>query len=123
MDSFAARATVFTMGVVGILMIGFSGFSYNVDVKWGSCESHFQRFHLKPFLVPLACSILKIKPCGDFVEHRAMMSHIQMYECLCRDPQGNAGNLRAYSTEYHKDSGLTGEPDEICFKRPRNAPL
>ena len=123
MDTFAARATVFTLVIAGIIVVGFNGFSTQVDVKWGGCESHFKRYELKPFLVPVACALFKFNPCGDFTEHRAMMSHIQMYDCLCRDPHGNAGNLRVYTTEFHKDSGLPNEPEAICFQRPRSSPL
>jgi len=108
-----------TAVLVGFFIIGFGGVSTQVDVKYGACESHYRHYQLKPFLPPLVCLTGKVKPCGDFAEHRNMNVHIQMLECLCRDPGNNTGNLREYTSLYFTSSGLPSEPYALCAQRPR----
>jgi len=111
--------------VVGVLIIGFGGVSTQVDVKYGACEAHYRKYQLKPFLPPVVCAAAKMTdqyknaPCGDFAEHRTMNAHIQMLECLCRDPTFQAGNIVQYTKEFYTDHALPTEAFAICNARPK----
>ncbi len=111
------------MVATGVLILGFGGVSTQVDVKYGSCESHFREYQMKPFLVSLVCLTGKIKPCGDFVEHKNQMLHIEMLECLCRDPSNNVSNLREYTSRFLPHDNLGTEASAICQARPRRHSL
>ena len=122
-NQFGFSAIVFTLVAIGFFIIGFGGVSTQVDVKYGACESHYRKYELKPFLTPIVCLTGQLKPCGDFAGHRNMMVHIQMLECLCRDPVNNLSNLREYTTEYFTDAGLGSDANAICQARPRSHSL
>jgi len=122
-NQFGFSAIVFTLVAICFFTIGFGGVHHQIDVKYGACESHYRKYELKPFLTPLLCLTGKLKPCGDFAEHRNMLVHIQMLECLCRDPSGQAFALREYTSEYFTNSGLGNDPNAICQARPRTHSL
>ncbi len=119
MNSFGFRAVTFTLVMLGLITLGFNGVFQLVDVKYGLCESHYNRYILKPVLPQFYCLFAKFKPCGDFTEHRNMVQHMQMYDCLCADPQANVGKLREYTSQ-HLKSDLGTDADRICLQRPRN---
>ncbi len=119
MLGFGTKMTLFTIIFIGVLLVGFNGISSQVDVKYDTCEVHYRNYQLKPFLAPLVCLLTKLEPCGDFAEHRMQMAHIAMYDCLCRDPSRNAGDLRQYILERDPDSGLPNDVNGICQRRPR----